>query len=92
MVPLSSSSLSIVRVELMEELVVEVNVNMSVELQSLSVLVTPTTLCSPKPLEMMPVPHVGMTVQIMILPFLVHWYVATSPEHTGPGGPTSFVD
>ena len=70
--PLSSSGLSIVRVELMEELVVEVNVNMSMELQSLSLLVVLTTLCLPKPLEMMPVPHAGMTVQIMRLPLLVN--------------------
>ena len=69
----------------------EVKVNMSVELQSLSFVVVPTTLCLPKPLEMMPVPHVDMTVQIMRLPFLVHWYEATSLEHTGPG-PTSCVD
>jgi len=33
MVPLSSTALSIVRVELMEELVTEININLSVELQ-----------------------------------------------------------
>ena len=40
--PLSSSGLSIVRVELMEELVIEVNVSMSVELQSFTLVVAPT--------------------------------------------------
>ena len=36
LVPLSSSGLSIVRVELMEELVIEINVNTRIELQSLT--------------------------------------------------------
>ena len=90
LVPLSSSGLSIVRVELMMELVTEVNVNMSVELQSLLLLVVPTGLSVLKLLEV--VPHFDTIVQPMTVPpLLVHWYEATSLEHTGPG-PTSCVD
>ena len=74
----------------MEELVIEVKANMSVDWQSFSFVVVPTTLCSPKSIEMKPVPHIGMTVQIMRLPILVHRYEATSLEHIGPG-PTSCV-
>ena len=80
-----------VRAELMEELVVEVNVNMSVELQS-SLTFIATGLCAVKLLEIELVPHVDLTVQLMtLLLFLVHWYLATSLEHTGPG-PTSCED
>ena len=75
----------------MEELVIEVNVNMSVELQSRTLLLVPTALCLPKPLEMKPVPHDGMTAQLMKVPLPVHWYDATSLEHIIPG-PTSWVD
>ena len=89
--PLSRSGLSIVRLELMEELVVEVNVNTSVELQSLTLLENPTGINVLKPLEIESVPHVDVTLQLIKLPLLVHWYVATSLEHTGPG-PTSWVD
>ena len=64
----------------MEELVVEVNVNMSVELQSLTLLEVPTGYTESKPLEIELVPH--LTVQLMKLSLLVHWYEATSVEHT----------
>ena len=43
LLPLSSSGLFIIRVELTEELVIEVNVNMSVELQSLTLIEVPTS-------------------------------------------------
>ena len=75
----------------MEEFVVEVNVNMSVELQSITLLQDPTGINLLKPLEIESVPHVDLTVQLIKLPFLVHWYEATSLEHTGPD-PTSWVD
>ena len=92
MPPLSSSGLSIVRVQLMEELIVEVNYNMSVELQSLTYLVIPTGFKELKLLRrIFLVSHVDLTLQPMRLPLLVHWYEATSLEHTGPG-PTSNVE
>ena len=73
----------------MEELGVEVNVNMSVELQITVIsVVAPFGSKVRKPLEKELVPHVGRTVQVMRLPLLVHWYDATSLEHTGPS-PTS---
>ena len=76
----------------MEELLVEVNWNMSVELQSLTCIVVPIGLGVAKPLETDLVPHVDPTVQLItVTPLLVQWYEATSPEHTGPG-PTSCVD
>ena len=59
----------------MEELVVEVNVNMSVELQSFTLLIVPTGLKRLKLLEIFRVPHVDVTVQPMTLPFLMHWLV-----------------
>ena len=40
-----------VRVELMDELVIEVNVNMSIEWQSLTLIAVPTGLSVLKPLE-----------------------------------------
>ena len=83
--------MSIVRVELMDELVIEVNVNMSVELQSFSLEVAPSGLSVLKPLEIEGVPQVDVTLQIMTLPLLVHWYEATSLEHTALG-PISCVD
>ena len=90
--PLSSSGLSIVRVELKEELVTEVSVNTSVELQSLTYLELLIESIEVKLLEIGLVPpQAGVTVQLMKLPLLVHWYEATSLEHTGPG-PTSCVD
>ena len=57
----------------MEELVIEVNVNMSVELQILTFLVVPTELTIlPKPLEIESVSHVDLTFQTMRLPLVVH--------------------
>ena len=75
----------------MEELVIEVNVNMRVtELQSLALVEVPTGLCVLKLLEA--VPHFDTIVQPIVgPPLLVHWYEATSLEHTGPG-PISCVD
>ena len=65
--------------------------NMSVELQSLTLSIFLAGLRDVKSLEMEGDPHVGVTVQVMTLPLLVHWYEATSLEHTAPG-PTSCVD
>ena len=74
----------------MEEIVIEVNVSMSVELQSVTLLEDPTGLSVLKPLEA--IPHLDTIVQPMTIPpLLVHWYEATSLEHTGPG-PISNVD
>ena len=66
----------------MEAFVIDINVNISVELHSVTIVV-PIAFKVLKPLEIGAVPHAGITVQIMILPlFLEHWYVATSLEHT----------
>ena len=76
----------------MEPFVIDINVNISVELHSVTILVVPIAFKVSKPLEIESIPHAGFTVQPMILPlFLEHWYVATSLEHTGLG-PTSRVD
>ena len=75
----------------MEEFEMEVSVNESSELHRVAVNMVPMLLCDPKVLPISP-PHVDMTVQLMAVPpLLMHWYEATSPEHTGPG-PTSSVD
>ena len=75
----------------MEELVTEINVNMSVELQSITLSEFPTRLSVVKPLEIESVPHVDLTLQLMKLPLLENRYKSTSLEHTRPG-PTSCVD
>ena len=76
----------------MEELVIEVKVNMSVELQSSAVFVVPVGLYLLKLLAIESVPHVDATVQLMMIPpLLVHWYMVTSLEQSAPG-PTSCVD
>ena len=75
----------------MEKLVIEVNVNMSVELQSITLLKLPTRLSVLKPLEIELISHDAMTLQLMTLPLQVHWYETMSLEQTGPG-PTSCVD
>ena len=72
----------------MEDLEIEVLVNMSVELQIITFLVVAKS--GLKLLEA--VPYFDTIVQpITVPPLLVHWYEATSLEHTGPG-PTNFVD
>ena len=89
--PFSSSGLFIVRLEMMEEVVIAANVNMSVELQSIIFLKVPTRLSVLKPLEIELISHDAMTLQLMTLPLQVHWYEATSLEHTEPS-PISCVD
>ena len=60
------------------------------ELHRVTLNTAPISLKDPKLLAVPP-PHVDMTVQLMKLSLLVHWYEAISVEHTGPG-PTSCVD
>ena len=59
----------------MEELVIEVNVNISIELQSFAIFVDPIGSYMLKLLAIESIPHVDATVQLMMIPpLLVHWY------------------